>query len=230
MSSNPYEHSFKTALDLRKWDYTKHCTAGLRFFTKSDRLLLATMNPSTPRAKVDKWRTELWGAWLISIDGVEVSTIAVAQEAFAWLSETSHHMCTLVFPHPHISPDISNCSVFIMSQGNFSQFTHNQLNHRRNLLHNSSCSRCIHLYNIKFSGNIRNYVTWVMHLTHDQLLQHDDWSNWQHSEYLQLNQYFNRGCFGDATSIDKDDAVFQLVWTYNIKVLDGHKKARCVCN
>ncbi len=94
MSSNPYRQLFQAALDLKKWDYTKHCTAGLRFFTISGQLLLATMDPSTPRAQVDKWRTQLWGTWLISIDGIEVSTIAAAQEAFAWLLEASHHTCT----------------------------------------------------------------------------------------------------------------------------------------
>ncbi len=35
MSLDPYSCLFKAALDLRKWDYTKHCTAGLRFFTKA---------------------------------------------------------------------------------------------------------------------------------------------------------------------------------------------------
>jgi hypothetical protein len=30
--------------------------------------------------------------------------------------------------------------------------------------------------------------------------------------------------------VEKDDAVFHLVWTYNIKAVDGNKKARCVCN
>ena len=36
--------------------------------------------------------------------------------------------------------------------------------------------------------------------------------------------------FGDPVSVDKEDAVFYLVWTYGIKTLDGRKKARCVCN
>jgi hypothetical protein len=162
-SSNPYGQSFEAALDLRKWDYTKHCTAGLGFFTKSSRFLLATMDPSTPGAQVDKWQTQLWGTWLISIDDVEVSTINAAQEAFAWLLETSHHTCTLVFSHPLISPNISNCGIPIMSQDNFFQFTHNQLNHRCDLLHNSPCSCQIRLYNKTLSSDGRNY--WVMHLT-----------------------------------------------------------------
>ncbi len=30
--------------------------------------------------------------------------------------------------------------------------------------------------------------------------------------------------------VEKDNAVFHLVWTYNIKALDGCKKARCICD
>jgi hypothetical protein len=36
--------------------------------------------------------------------------------------------------------------------------------------------------------------------------------------------------FGDPVAVEKDDAVFYLVWTYGIKTLDGRKKARCVCD
>jgi hypothetical protein len=69
-----------------------------------------------------------------------------------------------------------------------------------------------------------------MQLTRRRLLQQTDWEDWQHLEYLQLNQYSDQGCFGEPTAVDKEDAVFHLVWTYNIKVLDGRKKARCVCD
>ena len=36
--------------------------------------------------------------------------------------------------------------------------------------------------------------------------------------------------FGDPVAVDKEDAVFFLVWTYGIKTLDGRKKARCICD
>jgi hypothetical protein len=36
--------------------------------------------------------------------------------------------------------------------------------------------------------------------------------------------------FGEPVLVDKDNAVFYLVWTYGIKTLDRQKKARCVCN
>jgi hypothetical protein len=62
------------------------------------------------------------------------------------------------------------------------------------------------------------------------LLKQEDWTNWQHSEYLQLDQYADQGCFGAPMLVEKDDAVFHLVWTYNIKVVNGRKKACCVCD
>ncbi len=69
-----------------------------------------------------------------------------------------------------------------------------------------------------------------MRLTRGRLLKQEDWMDWQNSEYLQLNQYANQGCFGAPVSVEKEDTIFHLVWTYNIKALDGRKKARCVCN
>jgi hypothetical protein len=64
-----------------------------------------------------------------------------------------------------------------------------------------------------------------MRLTCGRLLKQDNWSDWQHSEYLQLNQYADQGCFGAPTLVEMDEAVFHLVWTYNIKAVDCWKKA-----
>ncbi len=64
----------------------------------------------------------------------------------------------------------------------------------------------------------------------DAFHQPDDWNDWQESEYLQLNQYNAQNMFGMPVFASEDDAVFHLVWTYNIKAVDGRKKARCVCN
>ncbi len=69
-----------------------------------------------------------------------------------------------------------------------------------------------------------------MRLTRGKLLKQDDWTKWQESEYLQLDQYFNQRMLGDPTIPTEDDATFYLVWTYNIKAVDGQKKARCICD
>jgi hypothetical protein len=57
MSPDPYYDAFKQPLDLRKFDYTKHPTAGLSLYEKSGWLYLDTMSPSTPVAKIPDWRT-----------------------------------------------------------------------------------------------------------------------------------------------------------------------------
>ncbi len=80
------------------------------------------------------------------------------------------------------------------------------------------------------SGEVLNYVTRVMRLTRGTLLQQGDWSDWQSSEYLQLDQYDALGIFGTPVPMSQEDAVFHLVWTYAIKAVNNRKKARCVCN
>ncbi len=69
-----------------------------------------------------------------------------------------------------------------------------------------------------------------MKLTCGKLIQQTDWSDWQDSKFLQLNQYNSQGMFGDPVETNDDDAIFHLVWTYNIKAVNGQKKARCVCD
>jgi hypothetical protein len=74
MSSNPYGRSFEANLDIRRCNLGSHPTAGLKFLLKNNRLILASMDPGTPGARIDKWRTQLRGAWLISIAGTPVLT------------------------------------------------------------------------------------------------------------------------------------------------------------
>ncbi len=80
------------------------------------------------------------------------------------------------------------------------------------------------------SGDVLNYVTRVMRLTRGKLTQQDDWSDWQHSEYLQLDQYDKQGMSGVPVPMKEQDVVFHLVWTYAIKAVGGRKKARCACD
>ena len=85
-------------------------------------------------------------------------------------------------------------------------------------------------YWIVEDGDILNYVTRVMKLTRGKLLQQDDWTDWQDSEYLQLDQYNTQGVFGTPVAPTEDGAIFHLVWTYAVKAVDSRKKARCVCD
>ncbi len=65
-------------------------------------------------------------------------------------------------------------------------------------------------YNIVESGDVLNYVTWVMHLTRGKLLKQANWLDWQNSEYLQLDQYNAQGMFGTPVPMSDDDALYVL--------------------
>jgi hypothetical protein len=80
------------------------------------------------------------------------------------------------------------------------------------------------------SGGVFNMVNRVMKLTRGKLLKQPDWRDWQESEYLQLNQYYDQGLFGTPQWVDEDASVFHTVWTYAIKALDRRKKARFTCD
>ncbi len=79
-------------------------------------------------------------------------------------------------------------------------------------------------------GDALNYVTWVMKFTCGKLLQQDDWTDWQDSEFLQLDQFNTLGMFGTPVAATDGDAIFHPVWTYAVKAVDGHKKAWCICD
>ena len=145
------------------------------------------MAPSTPSACIPQWQTCIWGASLIQIDGSPVSLITKAQAIFAGLSSKSTPTCTLLFFHPEITPGISNHGLPIMSKSDFSQFTHNWLNNWLDLIEDSLRVQCTPNYNIVESGDVLNYTTCIMKLTRCKLLHLEDWTDWQESEYIQLD-------------------------------------------
>ncbi len=125
---------------------------------------------------------------------------------------------TLLFAHPEIQPNLSHDGIPIVSLAPFVQAHHDQLNNRWEF---STVAE--HLRSLRTllppvdSGGVYNVVTKVMKLTRDKLIKGPIWSEWQDSEYLQLNQYYAQGLFGPPTLVNNNAAVFHTLWTYNIK-------------
>jgi hypothetical protein len=230
MSPDPYFEAFEERVDLRKFNLSKHCTAGLCLTQSDNRLFLGGIAPSTPAARILHWRSRLKGAWLIKVGDSTVSTTMDAQAAFAKAHDSGLPFITLLFSHPEIRQDTSHDGLPIVSSARFSQHVHDQMNNRWDFSTVAEYLKKAPPYDIIEDGDILNYVTKVMKLTRGKLLQQDDWSDWQGSEYLQLNQYDAQGMFGDPVTSNKDDAIFHLVWTCAIKSVEGRKKARCVCD
>ncbi len=158
-----------------------------------------------------------------------VFTIADAQRTFKDCYEKGSHSVTLLFSHPELRQNISNNGLPIISLPPFTQLTHDQLNHCWDFATAADALRKVHHYKIVDCGNVLNYVTRVMRLTRGLLWQ-EDWSDWLSSEFLQLDQYNAQKMFGPPVAVTLEDAVFNLVWLYGVKAVDGHKKAQCTCD
>jgi hypothetical protein len=57
MSPNTYNAAFEEELDLQKFNFSRHRAAGMTFLPQDNRLILASMVPSTPGMRVPHWRT-----------------------------------------------------------------------------------------------------------------------------------------------------------------------------
>ena len=231
MSHDPYHEAFEQTIDLQNFDLSKHATGGLSLYDWDGRVHLASILPGTPAARLHGWRARLRGAWFVKVGEATIASIDDVVHAFEWLRETACPNVTLLVSHPEVRPNLSQDGIPIVSSAPFSQLTHAQLNNRWEFSmvaeHLHTCKPSHKLMN---SGNVLNIVTRVIRLTQGKLLKQPDWNKWQSSEYLQLDQYDAQRMFGQPVPIVKNMSLFHSVWTYAIKALDSHKKARWACD
>ena len=172
--SDPFFDSFEEVLNLWKWSFDEHRTAGLSLVSHNGRLYLGGMNLSTPGAEVDRWQVNLHGAWLIKVGSALVATISDVHGAFKDLYECDAPSVTLLFSHPELRRDKSNKGLPIISSAPFSQQTHNQINRRWDFTSVAEHLRQAPPYYVVGSGDVLNYVPRVMKLTRRKLLRQDD--------------------------------------------------------
>ncbi len=128
MSLCPYFDAFEEIIDLHKLDPNNNWTAGLCLAHIDGRLFLGGISPSTPGAKIARWRSRIKGVWLIKIGSTTVSTIADAQLAFKKLSDAGATLLALLLLHPEIRPTMTHNGPSIVFSAPFHQQVHNQLN------------------------------------------------------------------------------------------------------
>ena len=232
LSPHPFQNSFEEEFRLRFFDSTKYPTAGMVLTEKNGRLYLHDILPGTPAAKIRAWRSRIRGAWLIKVDGVQVSTVSDVHNIMARLAKDKTPNCTLLMAHSDIKDGLVESGI--------PQINSDQLNHRYAFDNVGTMTqeefdswfaclpRC--LYDLIDDGGVINMVTVANKLTRRILRQQDDWDEWNSSEFTQLDQYATQNMFGEPCPVTKTSAVFNLIWTYVIKELDGRKKARCTCD
>ena len=67
---------------------------------------------------------------------------------------------------------------------------------------------------VRLDGGVYNFESLAMRLTRGKLKTAPDWSEWQQSEGVMLDQYEEQGLFGEPVPAKDKDAIFNLVWTY----------------
>ena len=98
-------------MDLRRFDKRKDPTAGIRFKLVNSRLILETIVPSTPCARIPRWRSRLKRAWLVKVGPYEVNTLEeVQQTLLRYTTDPAEDIASrlLTFSHPEIKHGLTN--------------------------------------------------------------------------------------------------------------------------
>jgi hypothetical protein len=206
---------------------TVHPTAGLVLEEKDGRVFIRDILAGTPCAKIPQWKTRLHNATIVGINDNPVSTIADAATIIANLPQTTRGTCRLLVTASELRDGLTNegipqISLDQLNPRHFFRIPSHTGHHSNNILAN--------MIRQSWDGGVLQYLTRANKLTRGVLIKQSDWLEWQQSEFLQLDQYELQGMFGDPVLVSNNYAVFNLVWTYAVKEVDGRKKARCTCD
>ncbi len=199
-----------------------HPTAGLILDVRDDRLYITDIVPGTPCAKIPRWRTRLKNTWLFRINNSAVSTISDVTKLLDSLPHAARGICRLLVRSADLRDGLTNEGI--------PQLSLVQLNPRHFFAIPPDVSPLANWVYKSWDGGVLQYLTRASKLTCGTLLKQHDWDDWQQAEFLQLDQYDLQNMFGDPVVVSNTSAIFNLVWTYAIKEVDGRKKARCTCD
>ena len=226
LSTNPFGPSTDFTLPLKG----QHPTLGLDLIKHPDnsRILMKSCSPSTPAARIPRWRSTLRNSIIIAVNNtpIDSSHQVAAIIAKARAAKVPSVSFTVV-PQEHIdvTPD-TNIPQIHFDQLNVMAHQHHAAKHNTPAWsdpHNPPPTDDAAVFAAMDRGHIKPRLTRAF------LKRQADWMDWALSEFKQLNQYHAQGMFGDPVRRPPASNVLPLIWTYLIKP-DGTKKARCVCN
>ena len=227
-SPHHYGHAYEESFAYMGSASTVHDTGGLELEELDGRVFIRDISLGTPCAKIPRWKTRLRNTCLLAINDIPITSITDAKSAISQLPTTHRGTCRLLVSSSELRDGLTNEGI--------PQISLDQLNprhffrvpsHTNQHLPNQTLATMIHM---SWDGGVKQYITRAHKLTRGVLLRQSDWEEWQRSEFLQLDQYELQGMFGDPVLISNGSAVFNLVWTYAVKEVDGRKKARCTCD
>ena len=212
---------FTTTVEIKKSG--KHPTLGLLIKNSDNGPIITSCTQGSPSSKISQWRQLLRNSRIHSINDILITAESNIAQI---IKDCEHKTITLqIIPSKptNIHPDTG------LPQLNFDQFIH-IANIHQNIIQDST-SIFLHEEIDDFQNIVVNKLA-KNTFTRSQLLKRTDWSDWEQSEFLQLDQYEQQNMFGDPGPLPTDSSDFSvlpMIWVYLIKT-DGRKKARCVAN
>ena len=182
---------------------------------------LINCQKSTPSAKIPRWKQTLKGSILKSINGASVNSM---ESIIAAIKLAKKHcqpvIRTFATKEPiNIHPDTGIPQLRFDQIGVLSHLLQNIIHDEKPIIPIDEAP--------PFNTAAQISKTALDNLT-SKLMIRNNWTDWQESEYLQLNQYKTQDMFSKPTKIPTNDPninVLPMIWSYLIKSC-GRKKAR----
>ena len=204
-----------------------HPTMGLEIYKNgTGQIVLDKCAPSTPAARLPKWRSQLKLARIKKVHDTPIkhsidiiNAIAQAKTEGLKYINISFALEKRVDMHPQLGiPQLHYDQLCVI-----------------NMHHHVAITGETILQDITEGipdHNTTNQVDVKTRLTRKKLLIQEDWPDWETSEFLQLDQYALQGMFGKPTALptnNQDFNILPMIWNYLLKN-DGRKKAHCVAD
>ncbi len=146
-----------------------HPAEGMHFITEGNRLMLQHMAKGSPCAKIQDWRSQLKGAWLISVNNRPVSSVKDINDIFDNCLTSGLSQCTLLFLHPYICHGLTNEGI---PQVSIDQLNPCMMFHGYTPPTPPLCNcNCIWQ---TWVGGVLHYITKAQHLTRGKLIKQDN--------------------------------------------------------
>ena len=245
LSDDPYDNRLTITIDVKG----SHPTLGMQLVANSNETLqLADMSPSTPAAKVAKWRSTLRWSTLLSIDGKPIHTTADVEAAIATARQEKKFKVHCVFATEKrygVHPNEGSLMLYFDQLNAFAKHIYEADREyfgppdddKRDWVEEANATPTQHL-----EDAIRTMTADIseqkVHNPADdpelgkffkkrEILQREDFPEWRASCFKQLDQYLTQGMFSEPMRLPKGTGASYMHWTF-LKKMCGTKKARMV--
>ena len=244
-SASPFDNY--TSREMSTWG--THSTLGMNLTMCSDTGLpqLKDIQKSTPAARVKKWKSQLRGAYITAINGINVSTIDEIKDAIQKHrtigEESDIEIQFATIDRQAMQPQMGIPQVYqdqmniigqhlweIQNDPDWSERVNNAMPAMEALNRNDTVFTKNDKAQMHHAGmQINSVKVTGKKLTRKRLKAQKDWHEWQASEWKQLDAYRDQDMFDNPEPRPRGVNLLNMLWCYLVKD-DGRKKARCVCN